>query len=160
MFNKYMRLAILVVAISLVATFSFAAMVKVELPELTKEAEVIAIGQVVDLNSRWLGKPKTSTIITDVTVAVQDVLKGNVRAGERLTVKVYGGEIGDIGLRVSEEPQFSGGEEVIIFLNKDTDGLYRPTQLFQGKYTIEGNNIKENNLVVDEFIKEIERNIK
>lgn len=157
MYNKYIGLGIMVVAI-LGATFCFASMVKVELSDLVSQAPVIVVGNVVDLKSDWLDGPG-STIFTIASLKVQEVLKGKVAAGKIVLVKVYGGEKDGIGLDVSTEPKLKAGETIIAFLKKENNE-YRPVQLLQGIYHIEGNNILGNNLVVDEFIKEIKSNIK
>jgi hypothetical protein len=133
-------------------------MVKVELPALVQESQAIVVGNVVDLKSEWLNGPK-STIYTIATVQVQEALKGDVAVGKSALVKVYGGEKDGLGLAVSTEPKLKIGENVIAFLKKENNE-YRPVQLEQGVYHIEGTNILENNLVVDAFINEIKSNIK
>jgi hypothetical protein len=157
MYNKYIGLGIMLVAI-LTATFCFAAMLKVELPDLVNQAPLIVMGKVVDLKSDWLDGPG-STIFTIANVKIKEVLKGNVAVGKTLLIKVYGGEKNGIGLDVSTEPKLKAGETIIAFLKKENNE-YRPVQLLQGIYHLEGNNILENNLVVDEFIKQIKSNVK
>lgn len=157
MLRRYIGLGVMMVAI-LTATFCFALMVKVELPDLVQQAPVIVVGNVVDLKSEYLNGPG-STIYTIATVQVQEVLKSNLGLGKTVSVKVYGGEKDGIGLAVSTEPKLKVGENIIAFLKKENNE-YRPVQLLQGIYHIEGNNILENNLVVDEFINQIKSNIK
>lgn len=157
MSNKYIGLGVMIMA-TLVATFCFAMMIKVGLPDLVQESQAIIVGNVVDLKSEWLNGPK-STIYTIATVQVQEVLKGDVAVGKSVLVKVYGGEKDGLGLAVSTEPKLKIGENIIAFLKKENNE-YRPVQLLQGIYHIEGNNILENNLVVDQFITEIKSSIK
>ena len=40
-----------------------------------------------------------------------------------IVFRIKGGEIGDIGLRVSHQPRFIKGEEVCVFLRKVDDNL-------------------------------------
>src|SRR3989338_8807197 len=142
MSSKHIGLGIIIAAV-LTATFCFAAMVKVELPDLVQEAQVIVAGNVVDLKSEWLNGPK-STIYTIATVQVQEVIKGDVAVGKSVLVKVYGGGEDGIGLAVSTEPKLQVGDNIIAFLKKE-NSVYRPVQLIQGIYNIVGNNILENN---------------
>lgn len=160
MLNKYIGLGIIILAIVLVAAYSYAAMLKVELPKLTQEAEIIVIGKVVNLNSQLPDKPD-STIFTDVTIEVQQVLKGELASEKTVLVKIYGGEIpeANIGLKVSEEPELKPEQTVIAFLKKE-DNKFRPVELIRGVYHIEDNIVIENDLALGEFINQIKSLVK
>ena len=51
-----------------------------------------------------------------------------------------GGEVGEIGLKVSDQPSFTGGEEVILFLksgkSKRDGDIYNVVGRGQGKYVV------------------------
>ena len=70
-------------------------------------------------------------IYTFTTLDVSDALKGD--PARRVVVKELGGALGDIALEASGMPRFSVGEEVLVFLRRDSEGAYRTRGLAQGK---------------------------
>ncbi|KKK86190.1 hypothetical protein LCGC14_2765700, partial [marine sediment metagenome] len=78
---------------------------------------------------------------------------------QEIIVKVRGGEVGDIGLKVSDTPQFREGEEVFLFLRMEKLPLFSVVGLFQGKYTIEEGRVKNRimglEVPLDSFISQI-----
>ncbi|TET48271.1 hypothetical protein E3J59_00855 [Candidatus Aerophobetes bacterium] len=83
---------------------------------------------------------------------------------KEITVKVPGGEVGGIGLKVSDTPEFRKGEEVFLFLRIEKLPIFKVAGLFQGKYTIEGgkakNKVMEQEIPWDIFIDQIEEIMK
>lgn len=142
------------------ATQVSALVMKKSIEELTYEADFVLIGKVKDMESRW-NKEKT-LIHTYVTVSVTKYVKSILEIGEpkEITVKVPGGEVGDIALKVSDTPEFKKGEEVFLFLRIEELPIFRVTGLFQGKYTIEDGKVKnkvlEWEIPLDSFVGQIE----
>lgn len=101
--------------------------------ELTRRADVVAVGTISDMRTDW-NKEKTR-IYTSATLSVQEVLKGN-DSPSTLTITYPGGEIGTEGEVYSETASFKKHEEVMVFAKKDQSGNYRVTGGEQGKYTI------------------------
>lgn len=135
---------------------------KLSLENLTNRSSLILIGKVTNLQS---SKEEGKTIITDVTITPENFVKSSVNAPE-ITVRILGGEVGDIGLKVSTEPDFKKGERVLLFLEKTNkaNNIYQATTGIQGKYTINANNaintrglIPEKNIALDKLIKQIEK---
>lgn len=81
--------------------------------ELTMSSEVVIIGEVEEKISFWSDDRKK--IFTRITVKIEEKVKGE-SLEERVEVEHEGGEIGGIGLRVSDVPSFSKGEKVLLFL--------------------------------------------
>src|SRR4051812_44387026 len=82
--------------------------------DLMRFSRAIVAGRVVDVAS---GKdPATDAIHTYVTVAVTEVFKGDI-AERSIVVKQLGGQLGEDRLLVFGQPDFSRGEEVLLFLN-------------------------------------------
>ena len=131
------------------ASQASALMVRKSIEELTSEADSILIGKVKRIESQW-NKEKT-LIYTYVTISVKQHTKTLSGVGEvqEIIVKVPGGEVGDMGLQVSETPQFREGEEVFLFLRMEKLPLFSVAGLFQGKYTIEENRVKNRILGLD-----------
>lgn len=126
-----MKKGILVVIaiLFLFSSMAFGAVIKKELSEFTAEADLIVVGEVKKIESRW---NPGETIFTYVTIATEQFLKGS--AGKEVTLRFPGGEVGGIGLKVSDTPNFKLGEKVKVFL-KGKD-IYDIVGLSQGKYTI------------------------
>ena len=136
-----------------------ALMVRKSIEELTSQADSILIGKVKKIESQW--NEEKTLIYTYVTISVKQHTKTLSGVGEvqEIIVKVPGGEVGNIGLKVSDTPQFREGEEVFLFLRREKLPLFSVTGLFQGKYTIEENRVKNRILglevPLDSFISQI-----
>lgn len=131
------------------ASHTSALMVRKSLEELTSQADSILIGKVEKIESRW--NEEKTIIYTYVTISVKEhtkALSGMAEVKE-VIVRVRGGEVGDVGLRVSDTPQFREGEEVLLFLKRENMPLFSVTGLFQGKYSIEDGIAKNRMLGVE-----------
>ena len=137
---------------------AWAATAPATLPELGREATVVALGRVEGKEGRW--SDDRSAIRTDVSVAVLRVVKGDVRPGDRLSFRVAGGEVGDVGLAVSGEARPKVGEEAVLLLAPAPDGKglalvggeegYYPVRA--GKVTVDGRAVG-----LDRFLAELQR---
>jgi len=90
-----------------------AIMIKLSLERLSRRADAIIEGMVVDVSSEW--SLDHSIIQTVVTLQVQDIAKGDI-ADSQVLVQYPGGEIGDIGLKVADMPTFQRNEKVLVFM--------------------------------------------
>lgn len=93
---------------------SGAVMIKLSLEDLSCGAEVIILGEIEDIQCHW--SMDQSAILTVVTLKIHEMLKGNLPY-EHIFIQYPGGEIGDLGLRVSDTPEFQSTEKVLVFLN-------------------------------------------
>lgn len=141
--------------------------------ELTKASGLVIRGQVERAESHW--SEDGQTIYTSVVVNVKHVIKGGWENQGKLIVEYEGGEVGDIGLEVSDTPSLKYGEEILLFLkrgrSKRNGYVYNIVGKGQGKYTIDGNGVArksgfsiagdeediDNNIPVDVLIEKIER---
>ncbi len=158
---------------------AFAIMRALSTEELTMNSEVVITGEVEEKVSFWSEDRKK--IFTRVTVKIEERIRGE-SPEERVEVEHEGGEIGGIGLRVSDVPSFSKGERVLLFLKGmakkrlllssgkealQTDSTLETVKevfsivgLAQGKYTIHPTGMAEKggfailgqNHVIDHFI--------
>ena len=128
---------------------------KMETAELTKESDSIVMGTVTKIASLY-----DRGFFTDVTIMAEQFIKGNVTP--EITVRIPGGEINGVSLKVSDTPIFNQGERVILFIKKSKVGNYNIVEgLHQGKLTIDKNNsVIEKSLPLDTVIQEIKTNIK
>jgi hypothetical protein len=103
--------------------------------ELIGFSDVILTGRIVDITSGW--DTSVGSIYTYVHVDVFEVLKGAIGT-RRVIVKQLGGEAGEIGLAIADQPSFTTGEEVLLFLEaRPRDGSLATVALWQGKWTME-----------------------
>ncbi|MEW6364867.1 MAG: hypothetical protein AB1714_09535 [Acidobacteriota bacterium] len=129
-----------------------ALMRKVSIEEVTAHSSQIVLGTVIEKHAEWT---PTRSIVTTVKVQVEERIMGS--SGESyVTISVPGGEVGEIGLMVSDMPQFEIGQRALIYLNRS----FRPGQhcvaaAFQGKYTLEGGRVLETGAAEHEFVEEV-----
>lgn len=132
--------------------FSLVYSQQVTLEKLVKNSDVIVIGKVIKIECKI---EKGKNIWTYVTLECKQYIKGNERA--ELTVRIPGGEVGDLGQYVSGTPKYKVGEEVLNFLEQDTMGTYHVNGWKNGKYSHKnGNWIQNNSKQPDSFISKLE----
>ena len=113
---------------------SFALMIEKSAEELAQNAKIIVQGEVKSVKSY---KGINGVIYTRASVLVNDVIKGkNIK--KNITVEYEGGEVGDIGVWVEDEPSLEKGEQVLLFL---TNSFWRKNVYYivggvLGKYAI------------------------
>ncbi len=141
------------ILILFIFSYSQGLMVKLSLRKLTVEADAIILGKVKNIQSQW--SVDRSVILTLVNLDVQEILKGKINSNQIL-VQYPGGEVGDIGLKVSDMPTFQKDEIVLVFLKSITDiedtkhslmlslNIFPGFSIFgaaQGKYSIDNDGI-------------------
>ncbi len=87
-----------------------------DIENLSKGADVVLTGKVVQQNSSW--NEDKSRIYTSATIQVEEFLKGNTNEVS-IVVTYLGGEVGDIGELYSHMPKFEDDEEILVFLKRD-----------------------------------------
>lgn len=100
--------------------------------ELVSRSSIVAVGKVTALKSAW--SADRTRIVTNVTVAVDQYLKGEGTSTVMITVP--GGEVDGIGELYSHTARFSNDEEVVIFAERDRQGQLRVVGGDQGKATV------------------------
>jgi hypothetical protein len=95
---------------------SYSQQLSADIESLSKGADVVLTGKVVQQNSSW--NEDRSRIYTNATIQVEEYLKGNTNEGS-IVVTYLGGEVGDVGELYSHMPRFEDNEEVLVFLKKD-----------------------------------------
>jgi hypothetical protein len=104
------------IAASVVAPAGATTLIRESLDELVRSNRTIVVGEVVDVHSYW--NADGTFILTDVRVAMHDVLKGNVKDRE-LTVTIMGGRVGEITTLIIGNPQLEPGNSYVLFLNEE-----------------------------------------
>jgi len=131
-------------------------MLKIPLENLTRDASYILTGNVKDMRCAW--NPESTLIYTYVTVSVEKYIKNTLSKKEgpkEVTIRYVGGIVGDVGLWQSDTPTFKRDQQVLLFLEPIEKGIFKITGRFQGKYTIEKNQVLEKKVSVDDFVHKV-----
>jgi hypothetical protein len=95
---------------------SFAQLTSSDVESMSKNADLIITGKVVEQNSSW--NENNTRIYTQATIRVEEYIKGSNNSGS-IIVSYPGGEVGDVGEMYSHMPRFENNEDVLVFLKKD-----------------------------------------
>lgn len=130
------------IIICLLSSQASAIMEGLSTADLTKASDVVIEGEVIDVKADWSNDGKT--IFTKAIISESMILKGRITQIE-IIVEYDGGEIGDIGLNVSDVTPLIKGEKVILFLkagkSKKDGSVFNIVGKGQGKYTIGSDHI-------------------
>ena len=106
---------------------------KLSLAQLSAQADVILRGQVETITTRQASDRRP--ISTMVQVSVERQFKGPKVS--TVTIEQAGGSQGDVRLAVPGSPEFSAGENVILFIRQGRSrGAFNIVGGKQGKFTI------------------------
>lgn len=100
---------------------------------LIASSRVILTGHVQSVKAQW--DADHQTINTYVKVNVAGILKGQLE-NQTIVFKQLGGRIGDEATVIFGAPEYTAGQQVLLFLDTRQDGTLRVAHLFQGKYDI------------------------
>jgi hypothetical protein len=98
---------------------------------LVSSSHDIVVGEVLAARSYW--NPERTRIYTDVTVRVNETLRG---ATGTLTLTQMGGVVDGARYTVPGSPEFKPGEEALLFVWRDPSGRAQVNGLAQGKFDI------------------------
>lgn len=104
------------IAASLAVPASATTLRRMGLEELVASNRTVVVGQVLDARSYW-NKDK-SFILTDVRIAVNEVVKGDVQ-GQEIKVTIQGGRVGDLTTLIIGGPELFPGKSYLLFLNEE-----------------------------------------
>jgi hypothetical protein len=104
---------------------------KLSFDRLIGEADLIIKGRVEELKTRQASDRRSITTI--VTVSIERQYKGAKVSS--VTIEQPGGSVGDIAQGVPGLPEFSSGEDVILFLKRQREGAFNIVGGKQGKFT-------------------------
>ncbi|HNQ87508.1 MAG TPA: hypothetical protein PKM73_02605 [Verrucomicrobiota bacterium] len=107
-------------------------MIPMDVPGLTARADVIVHAQAV---SATCLRDERGRLVTRVEVEVRDVWKGRV-PGERFTIVLAGGTLGNRRVTVPGQAQYVPGEEFVGFLRWNERGEGVTVGLSQGKFAV------------------------
>ncbi len=143
----------IVLFLILVGNSSFATILeKMDTKKLTARSNLIVIGNVDKIICEY--NEELKMIVTIVTIINENSIKGEKLT--KVTLLLPGGTIGSKMMLVDGVAEFNVGEKVLLFLEPEIKNYSRVTGWKQGKFTIQDNTLKENNIQLDQFVEEIQ----
>jgi hypothetical protein len=112
-------------------------MVPLTIEDMTAQSACIVRGKVLESRASW--DKAHQRIYTFTEIEVLDTLHSASAVPQKIVVKTLGGEVGEIGMRVSGTEKFEAQEEVVIFLRKDPveAANFQTIGMSQGKLRVE-----------------------
>jgi hypothetical protein len=114
------------------APLSATTLVPADFGQMARESELIVRGTVVSVQTQMAGSRQT--IESVITLSVADTMKGT--AGVQTVFRVPGGRVGRYRRVMLGAPEFTAGDEVILFLKGRAPAIAMPYGLSQGVYRI------------------------
>jgi hypothetical protein len=124
--------ALVVLAIGLNASAGAMVVIPAEFSEMVAASQTIVHGRVIDVQSYETAGRRT--IESLVTVQVVESMKG--APGTTAYFKLPGGQVGRYRRVMVGVPQFSRGDEVVLFLKGSAPAVPMPFGLTQGVYRV------------------------
>ncbi|HYL98422.1 MAG TPA: hypothetical protein VEZ90_05660, partial [Blastocatellia bacterium] len=119
------------------------------------ESRGIVRGRVLSTGAAY--DEATGFVFTYVKIKVKEVFKGNI-SSSIIVLKEVGGQAGAHGTLIFSRPQFTQGEQVLLYLDTWPDGSLRVRDQFLGKYSI-SKDAATGEFMVERFGPEGERNV-
>lgn len=112
-----------------------AVLLPLTLEQMVQDADAVVLGTAVSARSFW--GPRHERIYTDVTLRVEQTLKGTSDVTE-VTVRRLGGVVDDVGMKVPGNGTITIGERHLLFLRNHTEPRHFAVMgLAQGIYRIQ-----------------------
>ena len=121
---------------------------RLTLDDLAARANLVVLGEVVDIVYQ---KEADGSIYTLATLSVEQTFKGETI--KEVVISTPGGKLDGEILEVEGAPKLQLGESAIVFLEKG-DGIFRVIGGFQGKFTIDENNMV-GNVPLPQFVEQV-----
>lgn len=121
---------------------------KLTLDDLATRANLVVLGEVIDVMYQ---KEANDNIYTLVTLSIEQTFKGEAKKG--VVISIPGGKLDGKVLEVEDASNFQLGEGTIVFLEKG-DEIFRVVGGFQGKFTIDKNNMV-GNVPLQRFVEQV-----
>jgi hypothetical protein len=107
-------------------------LIPIEFRELVAVAPVIVHGRVVDVRSEFVDGRRS--VETFVTIEAAEYLKGDL--GNRVVIRVPGGQLGRYRTIFVGAPEFREGDELVLFLKSSGSPLPYIVGLSQGAFRV------------------------
>ncbi len=127
------RILMLTLAVGLLALPAAAStFVAMDQAQLVAASDAVIQGRVLEVDSFW--NRGATAILTEAKIQVDDVLAGDAPA--EVTVRTFGGKVGDYYVEAVGFPTFHRDDEVVLFLQRGKDQSLRVTGYQLGQYRV------------------------
>lgn len=111
--------------------------VPMTIEKMAVEAALVARGRVVNTQAAWDDAHRR--IYTYTEIQVLERIHAPSAVPGTIVIRTLGGEVGNIGMKVSGTPRFTLGEEVVVFLRPDPMDAqqFQVIGMSQGKFHVE-----------------------
>ena len=100
--------------------------------ELVEQADAVVAGRVVEVRSFW--NRQGTAILTEAVIEVESSILG--KTASRVTVRTFGGEVGEHKIVALGFPTFERNEKLLLFLEPEQDGAHKVLGYLQGEFRI------------------------
>ncbi|MEW6729804.1 MAG: Ig domain-containing protein [Acidobacteriota bacterium] len=100
---------------------------------LVASVRAIVTGRVTGIESRW--DANRNNIYTYITIEIAELLKGNITT-TTIVLEQLGGRVGDRHTWLLGSPEFTIGEDVLLFLNTNAEGALHTAHQAMGKFSL------------------------
>ena len=129
--RKYVMLASsLLISLVLVVQLNATTLVRMDLNALAHSAEIIVRARCIHSEARW----ESQSIWTFDDFEVLETFKG--ASPQTLRVRLPGGRVDKLEVKVEGVPKFASGEEAVLFVERTSAGDYGVTSWAQGTFRI------------------------
>ena len=135
--QRVMRLAMVVGCLAVAGTgpsLQATTVVPPEFDQLVRESDFVVRAKVLSVNSEWLERGKSRTIVTKVELDVLEVIAGEADA--KVTLTMLGGKIGEREMVIEGAPHFVEGEEDVLFVQGNGRQVVPLTAMMHGRYRV------------------------
>jgi hypothetical protein len=97
-------------------------------------AQVVFVGETLDVRSRWVSTASGPAIVTVVTFKVNRTLKGQL--GGQTQLEFLGGTVGEYRMEVPGIPRFRVGDEDVLFVDERGQPVSPVVGFMHGRYRV------------------------
>jgi hypothetical protein len=145
---KTARLLLLVLSgVALVSAARATTVIPPTFDQLVGQAEIIFEGTVTDVKSQWTGEGGERRIVSFITFAVDDALKG--APGQTYTIRMLGGTVEDTTMEVTDSPKFKVGDRDILFVENNGTQFIPLVGIMHGRFRVQKDAQTGADLVMD-----------
>jgi hypothetical protein len=109
--------------------------VRLDFSQLSRQADQVVAGKIIEIASEL--EPKTGLIYSRVVLSAVSAIPAPM-SGKPYEFRMVGGEYGGRKLWIAGFPELKTGQEVVLFLARETAAVFGPTVgLWQGVYFVE-----------------------
>lgn len=103
--------------------------------QLVSDAELIFQGKVTASRSQWIGAGAERHIVTDVTLSIEEAIKG--APGKSYTIRMLGGTVDGETIEVSDAPKFNVGDRDILFVEHNGNQFIPLVGIMHGRFHVQ-----------------------